>query len=143
VFGGMMALVVPNIGEIALLQKMLNQNQTANLLLGLYQNNLTPSATTTIGDISPCTTTGYSQITITNASWLVATPVGADYAEAGYSEQTFTLSNGTAASLLYGYYVTDTSSNLLWLERFTNAPFTIPPAGGTVAITLTINLENV
>jgi hypothetical protein len=140
----MMALVVPNVGEVSLLQKMLNQNQTANLLLGLYQSNTTPTAFTTLGDLTPpATTYGYSMITVTNASWLIATPVGADYAEAGYSEQTFTFTSNSTATLLYGYYVTDSNNNLLWLERFTNAPFTIPPAGGTVAITLTINLENV
>jgi len=138
-----MALVVPNEAEVTLLEKMLNQNQTANLLLRLYNNNLTPNALTSYTDITECTTTGYAAITITNSNWAVATPVGANYAEAGYAEQNFTFSAGGSATLVYGYYVTDTSNNLMWLERFTNAPFTVPPAGGTIGIILTINMENV
>lgn len=138
-----MALVVPNTGEVALLQKMLNQNQTANLLLRLYQNNLTPNAFTQYTDIVECTTTGYGAITITNSNWSVATPVGSTYAEAGYGEQDFTFSAGPTQTLVYGYYVTDTNNTLMWLERFTNSPFTVPPAGGTIGIILTINMENV
>jgi hypothetical protein len=141
--GGQMALVVPNVGEASLLQKMLNQNQTANLVLGLYINDLTPNAFTTFSGIVPCTTTGYVAATIPNSAWVVGTPVGANYSEAGYPEQPFTFSATSAPTLVYGYYVTDTNDNLLWLERFTNAPFTVPPAGGNIGIILTINLENV
>ena len=138
-----MALVVPNVGEVQLLQKMLNQNQTATMLLGLYQNNLTPNSLTTNSDIIPVSAVGYAQSTITNANWSVATPIGSTYAEAGYAEQTFTFGVNPTAIDVYGYYVTDSSNRLLWLERFTNAPFVVPMAGGTISVTLTINLENV
>jgi hypothetical protein len=138
-----MALVVPNAGEVQLLKKMLNQNQTAEMLLNLYQSNTTPNAFTTLGDLTPCNGVGYAAATVTNANWLIATPVGTTYAEAGYSEQTFTFGVNPSPQDVYGYYVTDTLGNLLWLERFTNAPFVVPAAGGTISVTLTINLENV
>jgi hypothetical protein len=149
-----MALVVPNIGETALLKKMFNQEQTTTLLLKLYYNDATPNAFSTLSSFSECgfsgdpptpngSFPGYTNATITNSNWVVATPVGATYAEAGYGEQTFTFNAYTSAQTVFGYYVTDTLNNLLWAERFTNAPFTLPPAGGTIAVTLTINLENV
>jgi len=147
-----MALVVPNIGETALLKKMFNQEQTTSLLLKLYSNDATPNAFSTLSSFNECGTNGgtpdgtfpgYTNATVTNSNWVVATPVGATYAEAGYGEQTFTFNAYTSAQTVFGYYVTDTSSNLLWAERFTNAPFTLPPAGGNIAVTLTINLENV
>jgi hypothetical protein len=138
-----MALVVPNEGEVSLLQKMLNQNQTSTLLLKLFSNNLTPSYNTTLSDIIEVTTTGYVPATVTNSNWTVSTPSATTYAQAGYAEQAFTFSAAAFQTYVYGYYVTDTLGNLLWLERFTNAPFTVPTAGGNVGIILTINLENV
>ena len=138
-----MALVVPNEGEVSLLQKMLNQNQTNTLLLKLFANNYTPSYASTLGDLVEVTTTGYTNNTVTNSNWTVSTPTATDYAQAGYPELSFTFSASSAQSLVYGYYVTDTLGNLLWLERFTNAPFTVPAAGGNIGIILTINLENV
>jgi hypothetical protein len=140
-----MALVVPNDGEVSLLQKMLNQNQTNTLLLKLFSNNYTPSYASTLSELVEVTTTGYTNATVTNSNWTVSTPSATDYAQAGYPELSFTFSASSAQSLVYGYYVTDTNapSNLLWLERFTNAPFTVPAAGGNIGIILTINLENV
>jgi hypothetical protein len=59
---------------------------------------------------------------------------------ATYSEQTFTF---TAAVTAYGYYITTTevTPNLLWVERFSDGPYTLPAGGGDIAITprLTLN----
>lgn len=137
-----MSLVVPNGSEVLLLQRLLNVNQSSTVLLKLFKNSLTPSPTTTIGDITEVTHTGYTEITLTDANWVIATDAGGS-ATASYAEQTFTFSSAPVGVDVYGYYITDPSNNLMWVERFSSAPFAIPTAGGQIAITSTISLENI
>jgi hypothetical protein len=132
-----MALVVPNVGEVKLLSYMLNIIAPPNTVLHLYSNNLTPSATSVYADCTEVSASGYAAVTLTSATWTVATSAGV--ATASYPEITFTFST---SATVYGYYVTDTSTNLLWLERFTAAPFQLPSSGGQILITSTISLNS-
>jgi hypothetical protein len=134
-----MALVVPDVSEVALLKRMLGYSATGDQIMHLYTNDLTPTEDTSlVGTNAPTQSSanGYAQITLTSGNWAVSTVAGTT--SGVYAEQTYTYST---SETLYGYYVTDSGgTNLLWIERFTGAPFILPSSGGQVAITPTINL---
>ena len=133
-----MALVIPNVSEVTLLNNMLNVATPTNTILHLYSNNLTPSSTTVVGDVTEVTSGGYAAITLTSSSWSVATS-GGGVTTASYAEQTF---NITTSATIYGYYITNVAGDLLWLERFTAAPFQLPGSGGQVLITSQVSLNS-
>jgi hypothetical protein len=151
-----MALIVPNDSEILLLQYIVNSTNTdgtaptatvatyssGNRVLHLFTNNLTPAETTTIGAVTEATASGYASITLLGTAWSIGTD-GGGVTTASYSEVTFTF---TTAVTCYGYYITTSASysggvKLLWLERFTGAPFQLPSGGGQIAITPKVSLE--
>jgi len=133
-----MSLVVPDQkGEILLLQYIVGLVSAGAPVLHLYSNDLIPSETTVIGDLTEVGgSTGYGAITLLSANWTTTQVAGVTTGV--YSEQTFTF---TTVATSYGYYVTDTSGNLLWLERFSGAPFSIPDGGGTISITSKLTLS--
>jgi hypothetical protein len=122
-----------------MLKSILNHTVPSNVQLHLFTNDHTPVEATVIGNLTEAIQAGYAAITLTGTSWTVAT-VG-DVTTASYAIRTFTFS-GVGANV-YGYYITDTDGtpNLLWLERFSDAPFVIPSSGGTISITPTITME--
>lgn len=126
-----MSLVVPDSkGEFMLLQYMMGVASVDAKVLKLFSNDVTPVDTSVVGDLTEVSTgTGYAAITLVSANWTTTQASGVTTAV--YSERTFTF---TTAATSYGYFVTDTSGNLLWLERFTGAPFSIPSGGGTISI---------
>lgn len=132
-----MALVCPDQkGEILLLQYIVGMVNADNPVLHLYSNDVTPSDSTVIGDLTELAgATGYAAITLLSANW--TTTQSAGVTTAIFSEQTFTFTTDATA---YGYYVTDESGQLLWLERFSGAPFDIPDGGGTISITAKLTL---
>ena len=127
-----MALEAPAVGEVVLLQYLTNMISPTNLVMHLYTNDPSISATTVIGNITEVGgSIGYAPITLIGTGWTTSTP--ANLGTAIYSEVTFSF---TTAQSVYGYYVTSTSaSTLLWMERFSGAPFTLPSGGGTIGIT--------
>lgn len=133
-----MSLVVPDqMGEILLLQYIVGMVNADNPVLHLYANDVTPSDSSVISDLTEVAgTTGYHPITLLSNNW-TTTQVGG-VTTAVYSEQTFAFSTGATA---YGYYVTNQSNHLLWLERFSGAPFQIPDGGGTISITSALVLS--
>ena len=141
-----MALVVPNTGDVLMLKYIVNQlkqdgsagDPGGERVLRLYTNNYSPAKSTVIGDLTETTISGYTEITVTGANWTVATSGGTN--SAVYSEQTFTF---TTAATIYGYYITtsEMTPSLLWVERFSTAPFTLPAGGGEIAITPRITLN--
>lgn len=147
-----MSLVVPNASEAFLLGKMLSQNSTSltTFQLRLLQSNITPGADTTL---SAClaaeasTTLGYLPATLTASNWsVVQNASSTGRARATYSSPTtFTI---TTAATLYGYFVTDAAvTSLCWVENFVSgaspSPFVLSSSGGSVIITLTIDLASV
>lgn len=126
-----MALVVPNESEIRLLEYMLNVTPSTNQVLHLFRNDVTPSDTTTIGDLAEVTAAGYAALTLTPTEWTITTDGdGAAYAQ--QPSQEFTLS---AADTIYGYYITNTAGSiLLWLQRAEFAPASFGTSGGVFTI---------
>lgn len=51
---------------------------------------------------------------------------------------TWTSSSGGVANTIYGYYVTDSSDNLIWAERRAAGPLTI---GGSAGQTYTVQMQ--
>lgn len=142
-----MPLVVPDSGDVLMLKYIVNQlKQDGNAgeaggerKLHLFTNNYTPSKSTGLGDLTESTEAGYTAVTLSGASWTVATST-AGTNSAVYSEQVFTF---TTAVTVYGYYITtiEGSPNLLWVERFSNAPFSLPAGGGEIGITPRFTLD--
>jgi len=131
-----MALLVPDVSEVILLETMLNKTAATNVKLKLYINDRTPAEGDNVGSYTESTGAGYAAVTLTGASWTVATN-GTTTAE--YAQQTFTYT-GVEANI-YGYYVTNNSgAQVLWAERFTDGPYSIPAGGGSVKITPEIEL---
>lgn len=130
-----MALTVPDVGKVELLKYMLKNSTAQNQILHLYSNDPTISDLTVLGDFTEVAGSGYNPINITGSSWTV----NLTNTTASYAEQTFIFSGPISA---YGYYVTNTDGDLLWCERFINAPFTIPVSGGQIAITLNLSLSD-
>ena len=129
-----MALVVPDVGENAILEMIVNKTAAQNLVLALYSNNRTPADTDVKSDYTASTFTGYSPVTLTGASWGTASA-----GTIAYAQQTFTCS-GASSESVYGYFVYQTTSNILvWAERDASAPFAIANSGDAVKITPTIS----
>ena len=130
-----MALLVPNVGEVKLLKYMLNKETALDEILHLYANDPSITTSTDIGDFTEVSAAGYTAITLVGTNWTVnnLTTTGS------YPEQTFTF---TTSATAYGYYVTTTANDLLWCERFSTAPFSLPSSGGQVQISLNITLAD-
>jgi len=130
-----MSLLVPNVGEVKILEKALNKVAADDVKIHLYSSNTTPAEDDVVGTYTLITDP--AAITLTGANWTVSTLAGTSTAE--HAQQTF---NFTGAATVYGYVVTDNGgTNLLWSERFTDGPYTIPAGGGSIKITPKIQLE--
>jgi len=141
-----MALVVPDVAEILMLQYLVNMLATdgsagpagGGRVLRLYTNNPTVDDSITTAILTEAVgATGYAPVTLAGSSWTTTQTNGTTTAV--YSEQTFTF---TTAVTVYGYYVTSqTGGNLLWVEKFSGAPFQLPAGGGEIAITPKVTLD--
>ena len=128
-----MALVVPNEGKEQLLKILVNKESPSNVVLKLFRNNYNPVAGSKVGDFTESNTTGYVKKTLTGASWTVVEGL------ASYAQQTFTYTGGGTH---YGYYITNNAEDtVLWAERFSDAPHTIPSGGGTEKVTVKLALS--
>lgn len=135
-----MSLVVPNISDVLMLQYIVNMigqgggaaPSNGQRLLRLFTNNLTPGKSNVLADITEATApTGYAPITLVGSNWTTTSSLGVN--SAVYSLQTFPFTTGVT---IYGYYVTtiEGTPRLLWVERFSTAPYTLPAGGGEIAI---------
>lgn len=135
-----MALVVANVGELLLLNRALRLSNQENLVLKLYKNDVTPSASSVAGDFTECDFSGYSSITLANGTWAAASTSGGK-ATSSYGEQTFTSSGGSQT--VYGVYVVGaTSGTLYYAERFSTAKTVTSGDSVVYNPTLTNNSEN-
>lgn len=133
-----MAVVFTNAAEQVALENFINKTAPENLVLRLYSDNQTPAKTDVVGDYTEVSGSGYSAATLTPASW-VMTP--GDPSSAAYPQVTFAFTG--AAGNVYGYYVTRaTTGDLMFANRFSNAPINIANNGDEIRITLTITLNN-
>ena len=130
-----MALKFTDVGAGLVLTAYLKNGWPAggkDLTIHLYKTNTALSDTNVLGDFTENGITGGGGKTLSNgAGWTVQT--AAPPPSATYSAQTWTF---TAAfgDTIYGYYIIDADSNLLWAEALT-APFTPANNGDQLTIT--------
>jgi len=112
-----MALVVPDLGEIELLTKLLiNTADTEDYILKLYKNNYTPIAATVVGSFTEADFTNYVDKTIARSDWAAPSTVS-NKAESSVTTQSWTC--GATTNTIYGYYVVGATSGVcLWAEEF-------------------------
>jgi hypothetical protein len=133
-----MSVLFTNRGEKIALQNLVNQTAPQTLILRLYSNNKTPTELDVAGDYTEVSGYGYSSTTLTPNSFVF---VEDSPSTATYPTITYTFTG--AAGYIYGYFVTQTSSgNLVFANRFTNAPIQIANDGDQIRVTLTIQLQN-
>jgi len=133
-----MALLVPYVGEVEMLNRILNHSTPDDVVIHLYTNNATPAPGDTVGSYTQSTGTGYAAITLTGANWTIATNAGTT--SATYAQVTFTYTGPEPT--VYGYYVTNNAGTVvMWAERFSDGPYAIPSGGGSVKITPKIQLQ--
>jgi hypothetical protein len=114
-----MPLVVPNSGELELLDKLLKDALVTNedYILKLYKVDVTPDENSVPGTFTEADFSGYSSKTLNRASWSSAMTVSGE-ATSQYSQQSWTC--GATGNTVYGYFVLGSNSGtLLWAERFT------------------------
>jgi UDP-glucose 4-epimerase len=135
-----MALQTPDVGDARLLDYMLKTNKPASLWLRLYTNDYTGVDGSVIADFTVMDMAGYAEADLAAANWTIGT-VG-NVTTATSAAEVFTMTADTAHSV-YGYYVVDKtgSEQVMWSERFSDAPHTIPAGGGTQTITCKITCD--
>lgn len=133
-----MALVVPNSGEVKLLEYIVNKTSPTNLVLHLYVNqvDLSTEAFST-GSFTEASESGYAAVTLTGSNWTASTTTGVSTAvyDTGI---TFSF---TVGQDVYGYYVTNTANSIMWAEEFPGAPFSLPSGGGEIAVRPQVQLN--
>lgn len=136
-----MAILVPDVGEVYMLQNIVGKNATANTLyLKLYKTDVTPAEGDTAATYIEATFTGYANIALTGASWVVGSNTSG-YSNAQYALQTFTSSAAQTSNNIYGYYITSgPGGQLIWAERFTDGPYPISNNGDAIKVTPYIEL---
>ena len=118
-----MALIIPNLGEIELLTKMLKAALSVdeNYILKLYKTNVTLSASSVAADLNAeeATFTGYAAVTLTRAGWGTPSTVGGQASSTYGTVASWTC--GATGNTIHGYYVLGaTSGTLLWAEAFSS-----------------------
>lgn len=132
VFG---TLLVPDVGEVKLVDRMLRLSAEENLTLKLFTSNTTPAEGDTAATYTVAAGGGYADKTLTNGSWGAAS-TSTGTTTSTYAEQTYTFTGAlTASATIYGYFVVGATSTVLyWAER---AAATFQPAanGETYKVT--------
>lgn len=107
----------------------------SNSIYHLYTNNVVPTHSDTLGSYTEATWASYAHQLA--GGWSAPVLDGTFHATSTGNLMTFANSSGSAQTA-YGYYVTDNGiTTLLFVERFSGAPLTIPN-GMTLTITPTV-----
>lgn len=133
-----MPLVVPDSAEVRLLEYIVNKSSPTNLVLHLYGNDLDLSTESfSTGSFTEISASGYAPVTLTGSNWTASTSTGISSAVYG-TGITFSFTVGVDVQ---GYYVTNTSNQIMWAEEFPGAPFTLPSTGGDIAVRPQVQLN--
>ncbi len=128
-----MALLVPDVGEVAMLNSILSKADAVldPLLLKLFSNNRTPLIGDDAGDYNEVSGGGYADVELDSADWLVSegTPSVAVYSD--FVNFPFT-GVPSAPSTVYGYYIVDSNNVLLIVERFPDDDVPFEPVNGSL-----------
>lgn len=127
-----MAMTWALTGKQLILENTLGKTAPSDWTLHLFKTDVTPTATSVVGDFVQSDGTGYAPQTMSPADWTIGTD-GASGKKAQNVKETFTY---TGAATVYGYYVTNAAgTTLIGAENFGEA-YTLGSSGGTVNVTL-------
>lgn len=132
------ALLVPDVGEVELLDKMMKDALSVDedYTLKLYKTNVTPAESDTAGSYTVADFTNYVNKTLTRTGWAGASTAGGTTSTT-YAQQSWTC--GASGNTVYGYYVIGaTSGTLLWAELFGTAR--VLASGDTLNLTPAMEL---
>lgn len=130
-----MTILVPDEGANAALEIITNKTAAQDLVLRLFQNDVTPAAGDTEASYTTATFSGYADITLTGASWGTAAA-----RTIAYALQTFTHDGGGTANSVYGYILLQTTSGIVvGGERAATAPITMGVLNDKIEITPAIS----
>lgn len=118
-----MPLVVPNSGELRMLDLMLKEALTSNedQILKLYKTDVTPDQDSVPGSFTEADFTGYAARTLSRDTWNASVTVS-NKAESSYGSTPQSWTCGTTGNTVYGYWVEGSvSGTCLWAEKFTTA----------------------
>jgi hypothetical protein len=120
-----MTFVLSTGGEVTLLTIMLKSALAVDqpFTLHLYNNNITPTSSSVVGDFTETSFTGYNSVTLSRATWQTPTVVGSS-AQIQYNTSSITWTCSGSGDTIYGAFILDGSGNLVWAEPFT-APRTL------------------
>lgn len=119
-----MALVVPDVGEVELLKRVLYSNAAAeDWTLKLFKTNVTPAESDTASSYTVADFTGYSNKTLTSSqsgsTWAVPTTSSGTTSSTYQTAQSWSPSS---SQTVYGYYIVGaTSTVLLIAEAFASS----------------------
>ena len=135
-----MPLTVPCEGELLLLSYILKVagKVQPSVILRLYKTDTSITDQVSGSQLVEADQASYAPVTC--SFWSVSI-ISSSIATASNSEVTF---NFYTNASLYGYMFSDgatLSGNLMWIERFSGAPFNLPTGGGTISITPKITCE--
>jgi len=134
------AATIPNQGELKLLNAI-KSGAAYNIVL--FQNDLTPSATTVYADMTLATFSGYSQGTIT---WGTPTTDGGGKGSMTATAVTFTHNGGGTSNNIYGYAIVSQDISMAWhlimIERLSSPPKSMANNGDSITITPTFKGYN-
>jgi len=145
-----MALIVPNEGELILLEAAVGKTAAGNTKLKLYTNNYTPAHDDVVGDFTEFgAVQGYAEKTLAPASWNAAaagTGTGSsdsNKASITYPQQTWTFDGTGGDVTVYGYYITnDAEDKVIVAEKFATAQ-TVSASGDVIKVTPRLTLGTV
>jgi len=105
------------------------------LELMFFVNDVTPTADTTLADLTEATFGGYSRLTLDRASWLIGSPAdGCVHATWGSYAQVWYCTSGPVETI-YGYAYVDASLGVIRLiQRFDVADIAPLEVGGRVLL---------
>lgn len=136
-----MAIKVPNVGEIELLNAIRSHWNVPNCYVDLFTNDRTPGDADTLTDYTKPVWTGYTTETLD--SWTAAATNANGEAEIAHGQKSFDNASDPAVNV-YGYYVHTTIAGgvLLFAERHPNAPFSVV-AGSPFVLDLRFVLKSI
>jgi hypothetical protein len=132
-----MALLVPDAGEVAMLDMLLKTTTPEGQTLKLYTNNYDAVEGSVAGDFTEASGSGYAAVALTRGTWGGAS-TAAGTTSAAYPAQVFSFSG---ALTIVGYFVVGSSSGtILWAERIYAGAGQAFANGDTLTVTPRVEL---
>lgn len=98
------------------------------LALGLYTNNHTPNWEDDTGLYVECAAPGYAEVSIPYSNWSVNINSSSPNTNSGPPCVFSGTNRGSPAETLYGYFLINTATGLIWYAELFGSPYVLPAA---------------